>query len=208
MFPAILPRPAAGSVTVQGEVVDASGHAIAGAAVSANGVVPTTATDARGHFVLKNIALDHWLFLRVSKLGRVTTNTSYLNPRTASPPRIMLLTPDDLQNLPDVKSRAIVLVDSVGADGKPLVGLSLTASPEVRATRGQPAFPQVITANPPGPAQMIAVTRIELQDAFPVESDPHEANFIVSVKPLQKDLVIPAFPGQIGYAVITGGNNP
>src|SRR5439155_22545531 len=112
-----------------GVVVASSGRPVAGAAVSARGLDPAVRTDAAGRFVLRSVDANEPLFLRVSKVGHSTTNTSYLNPRGPNEYlRILLLTAAERQTIKSgAFSQAILLLNSVGADGKPIAGLSPTA---------------------------------------------------------------------------------
>jgi hypothetical protein len=137
------------------------------------------------------------LYLRVSKPGHATTNTHYLNPRGAKENlRVLLLTDAELQSVaPDINSRAILLFNSLGAAGKPVAGLSLTASP---AGTTHFALPAVKTL----PVQIVGTTEIRFQPSFPPQDNDHEPNVIVTANPLAKDIVMPAFAGQVTYGVI------
>jgi hypothetical protein len=134
------------------------------------------------------------LFLRVSKAGHATTNTPYLNPRGPKENlRILLLTTAELQTLnADAPSRAIMLFNSAGADGKPIAGLNLTASPA-----GKTRFSTIA-----GPAQTMGIMEIDFQPAYPPQENDHEPNVIVTANPLAKDIVLPVFTGQVTYAII------
>lgn len=51
---------------------------------------------------------------------------------------------------------------------------------------------------------MLMLTRVALQDADPPERNPHEPNLIITVRPLNKDVVTPVFPSQVSYVMIGG----
>jgi hypothetical protein len=205
LFPPALPRPKRlAPVTIEGSVVDSSGHPVEGATVSARGRNPGASTSADGRFVLQHVDANMPLFLRVSKTGHVSTNTAYLNPRSPKANvRILLLTNQELQDVTrawsgskDAASEhsAVLLLNTIGANGKPISGLKLTTSP-AGATRF--GFP-----DKRGPVQIVGITNINFQPSFPAQSNDHEPNVIVTVNPLAKDIVMPAFTGQVSYAVI------
>src|SRR5207247_5419700 len=135
-----------GPAIVEGTVVASSGRPVAGAAVSARGLDPAVRTDATGRFVLRGVDANEPLFLRVSKAGHATTNTSYLNPRGPKENlRILVMTNEELQAVEawagpksDAVSTAIVLLNTIGSGGKPISGLNLTPSP-VMQRAGAPA---------------------------------------------------------------------
>src|SRR5260221_7656380 len=131
-FPPALARPRSlGPATVEGIVFASSGRPVTGAAVSARGFDPAVRTDAAGRFVLRGVDTNDPLFLRVTKAGHATTNTAYLNPRGPKENvRILLLTDSERQTVKsDASAHAILLLNSAGPDGKPLAGLSPSASP-------------------------------------------------------------------------------
>ncbi len=205
LFPPALTRPKSpGPVSIEGVVLDYSGHAIAAATVSARGLDPGIRTGADGHFVLRRVDRNLPLFLRVSKAGHATTNTAYLNPRSPKENlRILLLTNQELQDVMHAWSgskdaaperSAVVLLNSVGANGTPIAGLRLTSSPAGTTRFGY--------LDKPGPVQIVGITGISFQPAFPAQSNDHEPNVIVTANPLAKDIVMPVFTGQVSYAVI------
>jgi hypothetical protein len=116
----------------------------------------------------------------------------------------------------DVASQAIVLVNSVGADGKPIAGLNLTASPAMQRAGSPPAASTRFgysdkeggysgsssISGQTGPIQVVGITEINFQPAFPAQSNDHEPNVILTANPLAKDIVLPAFAGQVSYALI------
>jgi hypothetical protein len=113
-------------------------------------------------------------------------------------------------------SRAVLLFNSAGADGAPLTGLQLTSAP--RGTGGWPAnVPQFGYADARGGfsekastksrsagVQIVGLAQIAFQPAEPAIPNTFEANTTISVTPLGKDIVLPAFAGQVSYAVIHG----
>lgn len=197
-FPPALARPKSlGPATVEGIVVTSSGRPLPGAAVSVRGVDPAARTDSSGRFVLRGVDANQPLFLRVSKPGHATTNTAYLNPRGPKENvRILLLTEAELSSVAsDASERAVLLFNSIGAGGKPVAGLTLTASPAGTTHFASPAAKTL-------PVQIVGTTEISFQPAFPPQDNDHEPNVIVTANPLAKDLVMPAFAGQVTYAVI------
>jgi hypothetical protein len=205
LFPPSLPRPKRlAPVTVEGAVVDSSGHPVEGATVSARGLDSGARTDTGGRFLLSRVDANLPLFLRVSKTGHVSTNTAYLNPRSPKENlRILLLTIQELQDVMRAWSgskdapperNAVLLVNTIGADGKPISGLKLTASPAGTTRFGYP--------DKPGPVQVVGITDINFQPSFPAQSNDHEPNVIITANSLAKDIVMPAFTGQVSYAVI------
>jgi hypothetical protein len=195
-FPPALARPRSlGPATVEGIVVASSGRPVIDAAVSARGLDPAIRTDASGRFVLKGVDVNQALFLRVSKAGHATTNTSYLNPRAPKENlRILLLTDAELQAVSSgASSRAILLLNSAGVDGKPIAGLNLAASPA-----GKTQFSSLSG----GPVQAVGITEINFQAAFPLQENDHEPNVIITANPLAKDIVLPVFAGQVTYALV------
>jgi hypothetical protein len=224
IFPTILPKAPARLLTIQGTVVDSIGQPIPDVDVSVCGLEPQSQTDAAGRFVLRRLRSDLPLFLRASKRGYTTANTSYLNPLSRNKLRILL--PDNktieqlMQEWPGWRSRAnssdeatpgIVLLSIVKPGGQ-LTGLRLTTSPATLADQKSPhtefryldAFGTLSTEVPNscsrGLFQIVGVTEIKLQEAFPAHTSIHEPNLIVSVAPIGKDIVLPVFPHQISYA--------
>ena len=116
----------------------------------------------------------------------------------------------------DASSNAVMLVNSVGAGGKPIAGLNLTASPAMQRVGAAPSgttrfgyfdkdggFSGTSSiANVTGPVQIAGITEISFQPAHPPQSNDHEPNVIITANPLAKDIVAPAFVGQVTYAVI------
>src|SRR5262249_25942162 len=108
------------------------------------------------------------------------------------------------------KARAVLLLNSAGAGGNPVAGLTLTASPG--APTGSTKFGyadkdggysgSTSIAAQTGPVQIVGTTEIRYQPAFPPQDNDHEPNLIVTANPLAKDIVMPAFSGQVTYAFI------
>jgi hypothetical protein len=211
LFPPTQPRPKSlAPVSIEGAVIDYTGHPVAGATVSVRGRDPGVLSGADGHFVLRRVDRNLPLFLRARMPGHVTTNTAYLNPRSPKENlRILLLTNQELQDAlrgwsgsKDVapEGSAVMLLNSVGADGKPIAGLKLTASPAGAARFG--------ALDKPGPVQIVGTAGIGFQPSFPAQSNDHEPNVIVTANPLAKDLVMPVFVGQVTYAVFLAAPSP
>ena len=215
LFPPVVARPKAlAPATIEGMVYASSGRPLAGAAVSVRGIDPPVRTDAAGRFVLRGVDANQPLFLRVTKAGHATTNTQYLNPRSYNL-RILVLTDAELKSVmeawprskPDASSQAIVLLNSVDAGGKPIAGLHLSASPAGTTHFGyldkDGGFSGASSiSSQTGPVQIVGVTEINYQPAYPPQSNDHEPNVIVTANPAGKDIVAPAFTGQVTYAVI------
>jgi hypothetical protein len=190
LFPPAQPRPKSPApVSIEGAVLDYSGHPLSGATVSVRGLDPGVLTAADGRFVLRRVDRTLPLFLRVTKAGHATTNTAYLNPRTAKQDlRILLLTNQELQDVAHAPQRSAVLLLNSPA------GLKLTSSPA-----GTTRFSYL---DKPGPIRIVGITSISFQPSFPAQANDHEPNVIISADALAKDLVMPAFTGQVTYAVI------
>jgi hypothetical protein len=179
ILPPVLSRPKPlGSATVEGTAVDKSGQPLSGVMVSVRATGPSVSTDAAGHFRLSNVDANLPLFLRLSKPGYATTNTSYLNPRGARENlRVMLLTAGPH------KTQATVII------GGAISGLTFTASPA-----GTTRFA----------ADGTGTTEIKFQPAYPPQANDHEPNVIVSAEGMGKDIVLPVFPDQVSYGVVSG----
>jgi hypothetical protein len=137
-----------------------------------------------------------------------------LNPRSHNL-RILVLTDAELKSVMEAwprsksenSSQAIVLLNSVGAGGKPIAGLNLSASPAGTTHFGyldkDGGFSGASSiSNQTGPVQIVGITEIDYQPAYPPQSNDHEPNVIVTANPVGKDIVAPAFTGQVTYAVI------
>jgi hypothetical protein len=205
LFPPAQPKPKSlAVVNVEGSVLDSGGHPLAGATVSVRGLDPGARTGTDGHFVLRRVDQPLPLFLRVTKAGHAITNTAYLNPRTPKQDlRILLLTSQELQDVMGSWSgskdaapqrSAVVLLNSVGADGRSISGLNMTSSPGGTTRFG--------FLDSPRPVQIVGIAGINFQPSFPAQSNDHEPNLIITANPLAKDIVMPVFVGQVSYAII------
>jgi hypothetical protein len=190
LFPPAHPRPKSPApISIEGAVLDYSGHPLTGATVSVRGLDPGVITGADGRFVLRRVDQTLPLFLRVTKAGHATTNTAYLNPRTPKQNlRILLLTSQELQDVAHSPERSAVLLLNSPA------GLKVTSSPTGTTRFGY--------LDKPGPIQIVGITSISFQPAFPPQTNDHEPNVIITADALAKDIVMPAFAGQVTYAVI------
>ncbi|HEY3840914.1 MAG TPA: CehA/McbA family metallohydrolase [Bryobacteraceae bacterium] len=178
LLPVVLPRPKPlAAVKVEGTVVDQAGQPVPGAQVTVRATGTAVSTDAAGHFVLNKVDDNLPLFLRLTKVGYATTNTSYLNPRaTKENVRIMML-PSDMQH-----TQATIVISGAPS------GLTFSASPAG------------LTKFTSKDGLTIGSTQIKFQPAYPQPSDDHEPNVIISAEGLGKDLVFPVFAGQVSYA--------
>ncbi|HTM47443.1 MAG TPA: CehA/McbA family metallohydrolase [Bryobacteraceae bacterium] len=210
-FPPALPKPRTpGPAVIEGMVVSSSGRPLPGVSVSARGAEPAVRTDLYGRFVIRGVNAAEPVFLRVSKPGYATTNSSYLNPRSPKENlRILLLTGAELQRCLKVEAanHAVVLLNSAAADGKSIAGLSLTTSPWVQRGGSPPAGKTSFSlldkdAGLTGLAQFVGITDIQFQASFPPQPNDHEPNVIITANPLAKDIVMPVFTGQVSYATI------
>lgn len=226
LLPAMMPRPkGAQRISISGAIVDNDGRPLAGATVSARATGPKARTNSSGGFSLQGVETDHPLFLRVSRNGYATTNTSYMNPWGPKENlRVLVLKDEQVKSLLTTwgagdrggPSRAVLLFDSAGADGAPIIGLRLTSAPG--GTGGWPAnTPQfgyadaqggfsekTSTKSRSGGLQVIGLAQIAFQPAEPAIPNTFEANTTITVAPLGKDIVLPTFAGQVSYAVIRG----
>ena len=194
VFPPVFPRPKPlPPATVEGSAVDKSGRPLAGVDVSVRGVGSLVHTDSTGRFLLSGVDANLPLFLRLSKAGCATTNTSYLNPRTPKENlRVVLLSSGELKEIETRGSSAIVLISSN------VPGLTFTSSPQVQ---GRPGVGTTRFRSAPGFAA-IGVTQISFQPSSPTLANDHEPNVIITASPLGRDMVMPVFAGQVTYSLI------
>lgn len=188
LHPAIANRPPERTVTLAGQVVDAAGEPVSGAVVAVRGGSLSAPTGRDGGFVLAKVDTDPGLFLRVRKAGYATVNTSYLNARAPrSSLRVVYPAESQLRNIapPAAASAAIVVLGGAGAG-------------EVVATSPACRFSAVASGVSP---LAVCAFPVVLQEIEPVERDPHEPNLIVTLRS-GRDLVLPAFPGQVTYAEV------
>ena len=174
LFPPVLPRPRRLTpVTMEGTAVDKQGQPLADVMVAIRGVGTPVRTNSVGRFVLSKVDANLPLFLRLSKAGYATTNTSYLNPRTPKENlRVVLLGSGEFAKAVTRGASAIVLIHSKAP----------FTSPRVRMTDAE-----------------VGVTEINLQPASPVQTNDYEPNVILTAAPLGKDVVLPVFAGQVTY---------
>ena len=178
LFPTALPRPKAlAPATIEGTVVDKSGHPLAGVLVSVRASGPSATAGADGRFTLSKVDANLPLFLRMTKPGYATTNTSYLNPRAPKGSLRILMLPAG-----ERRPQATVVLDGA------VSGLKFAASPA-----GTTQFKPV-------EGRIVGTTQIKFQPAYPQPADDHEPNLIVSAEGLSKDIVLPVFAGQVTYA--------
>ncbi len=135
----------------------------------------STETGANGRFILRDVDVNLPLFLRLSKPGYATTNTSYLNPRASHVEVVML----------DAIDKTTVVIDGAA-------GLSLSASPA--------GIAKFSPANASG--RITGSVDIRFQSAYPPQANDHEPNLIITVNPPGTDIVMPVFAGQVNYARI------
>jgi hypothetical protein len=180
LLPPVFPRPKPlPSATVAGTVVDKSGQPLPGVLVSVRATGAPVTTGADGHFVLTKIDANLPLFLRLTKSGYATTNTSYLNPRAPKGSlRILLLTAG-----PHMQQATVVI-------GGAVAELKFTSSPAG------------ITRFTSQDGLAIGTTTINFQPAYPTQANDHEPNLIISADGLGKDIVLPVFADQVSYAEI------
>jgi hypothetical protein len=219
LLPPPNPRPAAPpAATLSGRVVTEAGTPLAGARVWARGEEPGAETDALGRFVLAGVSTEAPLFLRVTKSGHRTTNTSYLNPRAASRLEILCPTTSAAQALFSAWVSQERSLEAAFFDSRPLFliqvdkpGLRVGASPVGRGRMDSAAGTRLAYADavgtwsgeltlaaPPSGIQVIGSTHINFPESAD-EDNTREPNVILSVAPLGKDLVAPAFAGQVTY---------
>lgn len=206
MTPGIRSRPSAKSVTLSGVAVNTAGQPITGATISITGDSATAATDSAGRFTLKTNA-SAAVSLRAAKSDYITTNTTYLNPNVlGSKFKITLFTAAELgmaikkQSL--AKNEAALIVSVADEAGKPATTVKLTTSPEPRLGAQKPPSADFQSITGVNGIQYAGVTRIALQENFPPVAEPYEANLIITAPDLKKSVTMPAYPGQITYAVL------
>jgi hypothetical protein len=200
LFPPVLPRPKAlAQVTVEGSVVDKSGKPLAGVEVSVRGVGSTVRTDGGGRFVLPSVDVNVPLFLRLNKAEYATTNTTYLNPRSPKENlRFVMVTSGELAELvrggPQARgATATILI------GNQHAGLTFQASPPVQGSPGV-GTTRFRSVDPSTGFSAIGTTQISFQPSSPALVNDHEPNVIISASPIDKDMVMPVFVGQVTYA--------
>ena len=198
LFPPVMVRPKAlASVTVEGMAVDNGGKPVAGVAVWVRGTGSPVRTDAAGRFVLSGVDANVPLFLRFGKDGLATTNTTYLNPRVPKDTlRVVLLSSGEVAALAPKTSQtrgatAMVLLDSK------VPGLTFQSSPPVQ---GKPGVGTTRFYPAEGFAG-VGMTAISFQPSSPALVNDHEPNVIITASPLNRDLVMPVFVGQVTYAL-------
>jgi hypothetical protein len=217
LLPRPNPRPAPPApATIAGTVVTETGAPLAGARVSARGEEPSTQTDASGRFTLAAVVTEAPLFLRVSKPGHRTTNTSYLNPQSASKLRILCPSTSAAQALFSAWASHERTLEPGFFDTRPLLFIQVDksdirvgASPAGRgrmdsafgtrlayADAGGTFTGSATLAAAPSGIQLIGSTQIHFPDSAD-EDDSREPNVILSFSPLGKDMVAPVFAGQL-----------
>ena len=146
--------------------------------------------------MLRGVDANQPLFLRVSKPGHATTNTSYLNPRGPKENvRILLLTEPELHSLPPTRASAPSAVQQHRRRRE------AGRRPEPDGIPGR--HDAVLLAgrqNPTGADRRDHGDQIPT--LLPPQDNDREPNVIVTANPLAKDIVMPVFAGQVTYAVI------
>jgi hypothetical protein len=123
---------------------------------------------------MAGVATGQPIFLRAVKEGYAITNTAYLNPKTEA--QIVMLSPAELP-----ETKAPILAITSPAD---------LSCPNVQRFTGSSRFQGVVDIN--------------YQPSFPSQPNDSMPNVIVSASSLHKDMVLPAFAGQVSYAVFVG----
>jgi hypothetical protein len=120
-----------------------------------------------------------------------------------------------LAESPDDVTPGIVLLSIAKRGGQQLAGLRLTTSPASQEGQKLPytefryldasgtLSTEVPNSRSRGLFQIVGVTEIKLQEAFPSHTSIHEPNLIITVTPVGKDIVLPVFPNQISYASLS-----
>jgi hypothetical protein len=200
LFPPVLPRPKAlQPVTMEGSIIDKSGQPLGGVDVSVRGTGSPVRTDGSGRFVLSHVDENSALFLRLSKQGYATTNTTYLNPRSPKENlRFVLVTSAELADLvrgaPQSRgATAIVLI------GSKVSGLTFHSSPQVQGSPGV-GTTRFRPVDPATGFAAVGITQISFQPSSPSLKNDHEPNVIISASPSGKDMVMPVFVDQVTYA--------
>jgi hypothetical protein len=201
LFPAVLPRPnLLAPVALEGMAVDKSGQPLSDVTVSVRGAGSPARADAAGRFVLSGVDVNLPLFLRLSKDGYVTTNTSYLNPHSSRENlRFVLVTPAELSQLMGDfgtmrGAPAVVLIASQAP------GLTFQSSPPVTGKPGV-GTTRFKALDPSTGFSAVGITQINFTAAYPSQPNDHEPNVIITANPLGRDVVMPVFVGQVTYAM-------
>ena len=178
LLPAVLPRPKPlAAAKIEGTIVDQSGQPVPGVQVSIRAAGTSVTSDSAGRFAFSKVDDNLPLFLRLTKSGYATTNTSYLNARGNKENLRIRMFPSVASS-----AQATIIVSGTPA------GLTFSASPA--------GLTKFTSMN----GLAIGTTQIKFQPAYPQPADEEEPNVIVSADGLGKDIVLPVFAGQVSYA--------